>query len=118
MRTEIGISGGRGSLKGKNKKNKMKIEIRTSDGKTYPCRVTMGALLRFSRTTGKDVSAMDGSVTDMATLIWCCVKSACEADGVKFEYSLEEFSDRIDGDEMNAFGKEMTTGASKKKPAK
>ena len=84
-----------------------KIEITTSDGKTFPCRMTMGALVRFKRETGRDVSEMDGSVSDMSALIWCATKSACNADGIPFDYSLEEFADRIDSNDMSSFASRM-----------
>lgn len=93
----------------------MKIVIKTSDDKEYPCRMTMGALLRFKHETGKDVSEMGDSVSDMAILIWCCVVSACNADGVEFGLSAEDFADRIDPEEMKAFGATMTADASAKK---
>ena len=77
------------------------------DNKEYPCRVTMGAMLRFKRETGRDVSGMgDGDVADLLTFLWCCVASACAADGVTFALSLEDFADRIDPDVMQDFFKD------------
>lgn len=35
-----------------------KIQIK---GKEYPCRVTMGAMLRFKRESGKDIREIDQS---------------------------------------------------------
>ena len=32
------------------------------DGKEYPCRPTMGAMLRFKEQTGKDISEISGGV--------------------------------------------------------
>ncbi len=93
-----------------------KLVIKTSDGKEYPCRITMGAMIRFKRMTGRDISEMDGSVDDMATLIYCATASACAADGKKFEYTRDEFCDRLDSDEMTNFAANMQDGkASKKK---
>ena len=70
-----------------------KIKIQ---GKEYPCRQTMGALLRYKRETGEDVSRLEGSdVSGMVVFLWCCVASACKADGVEFNLSLEEFADCI-----------------------
>ncbi len=69
------------------------IEIK---GKQYPCRVTMGAMLRFKRETGRDVSQVDSSdVSDLVTLLWCCIASASKADGVEFGMSLMDFADSI-----------------------
>lgn len=64
--------------------------------KQYPCRITMGAMLRFRRETGKEMSAIDRQeFTEILTFLFCCVASACAADGVEFPYSLEQFADRI-----------------------
>lgn len=73
-------------------------------GQAFPCRVTMGAMLRFKRLTGKDVSALnDGDIEDLLTLLYCCVVSACKADGKDFSMDLESFADALDASEMNAF---------------
>ena len=63
------------------------------NGKEYPVRMTMGALLRFKRNTGKDVGDIKkDDIADMIILLWCCVASACKADGVDFDLSLEQFA--------------------------
>ena len=77
-----------------------KITIVTSDGKEWPCRVTMGAMRRYKTETGEDVSKMSGA-SDMATFLWCCVKSACNADGVDMDMSCDDFCDRLGPDEIN-----------------
>ena len=38
----------------------MKKTIVTIDGQEYPCRPTMGAMLRFKRETGKEVNEITG----------------------------------------------------------
>lgn len=38
-----------------------KIEIKI-DGKEYPCRQTMGAMLRFKQETGKEVTEIGGQL--------------------------------------------------------
>ena len=69
----------------------------TIGGVDYPCRVTMGAMLRFKRETGKDVSAMNGNdVADLVTFMWCCVKSASAADGGEMPLALEAFADALE----------------------
>lgn len=76
----------------------------TIGGVDYPCRVTMGAMLRFKRETGKDVSAMNGNdVADLVTFMWCCVKSASAADGVEMPLALEAFADALEPGDMEAF---------------
>ena len=46
------------------------VTIAASDGKTYPCRVTLGAMRRFKQETGKDPDNISG-VDDLAVFIWC-----------------------------------------------
>lgn len=64
----------------------------------------MGAMLRFKRETGKDVSAMNGNdVAELVTFMWCCVKSASSADGVDMPLGLEAFADALEPGDMEAF---------------
>ena len=42
-------------------------------GKEYPCRQTMGAMLRFKRETGREVTDMTYGVSDLCTYLYCCV---------------------------------------------
>ena len=87
------------------------IEIK---GKQYPCRVTMGAMLRFKRETGRDVSQVDSSdVSDLVTLLWCCIVSASKADGVEFGIGLMDFADMLDPETLTGFYNSME----KEKPA-
>lgn len=89
------------------------VQLKIS-GKDYPCRVTMGALLRFQRETGKDVSKMDsGNMAETVMLLWCCIVSACHADGVPFEMSMEDLADRLEPATLNVFYEDMA--ASQKK---
>ena len=71
-----------------------KVEI-TINGKAYPCRQTMGAMLRFKMETGKEVSDISNDVTDMCTYLFCCIASACKHDGVEFGFSLMDFADCV-----------------------
>ena len=73
-----------------------KVEI-TINGVAYPCRPTMGAMLRFKRETGREVTeATDGQVSDIITLLWCCIVSTCNAEGKEFPYDLLSFADNVD----------------------
>lgn len=72
------------------KKNVIKI-----NGKTYPCRLTMGAALRFKEDTGKEVSETIG-ISDACRLLYHCAQSACNRDKVAFDMSLEDFADSLD----------------------
>lgn len=78
------------------------------NGKEYPCRVTMGAMLRFKRETGRDVNQIgEGDVSDLVTFLWCCMASASKADGVEFGMSLMDFADRIAPDTITEFCNSM-----------
>lgn len=78
------------------------ITIKASDGKTYPCRVTLGAMRRFKQETGRDPDSING-VADMSVFIWCCCMSACNADGVEFGVSLDDFCDLVDVSTLSEF---------------
>ena len=81
----------------------MKVEI-TVNGKAYPCRPTMGAMLRFKRETGKEVTELEPSaLSDLCTYLWCCVVSACKHDGIEFTLPLMDFADCISQEEMAAW---------------
>ncbi len=78
-----------------------KIQIK---GIEYPCRVTMGAMLRYKRESGEDVSKLkDDNMEGLVLFLWCCVKSACNADGVDFPYNVDEFADALSPQELNLF---------------
>ncbi len=65
------------------------------DGKEYPIRQTNGAALLFKEQTGKEITEISQeALTEWFTYLWCCVKSACRAEGVEFGYSLMDFADR------------------------
>ncbi|MGN0069581.1 MAG: hypothetical protein ACI350_07620, partial [Prevotella sp.] len=68
-----------------------KVEI-IVNGKAYPCRQTMGTMLRFRQETGKEVSEIGaGCLSDLCTFLWCCTVSACNHDGIDFSLSLMDF---------------------------
>lgn len=63
--------------------------------------MTMGAMLRFKRETGKEVTEMtEGSISDVATLLYCCIVSACKADKIPFNMTLDEFADSVSAQDM------------------
>jgi hypothetical protein len=88
-------------------------------GKEYPCRITFGAMVRYKQQTGEDISQVQqGDIASMALFVWCCVKSASNADGVPFEMSFEDFIDRLEPDAVNSFygsleNSQKKTGAKK-----
>lgn len=91
-----------------------KITLR---GVEYPCRLVMGALLLFKRETGKDVAQMDAeALEDVLMLLWCCVKCACQADGVEFKWDFETFCNTITPDEVRQWNEDMMRHEEKKMP--
>ena len=88
-----------------------KIEV-TINGKEYPCRGTMGAMLRFKKETGKEITELTNTnFTDLCTYLYCCVASACAADKVPFEMSLMEFADALNPEELTAWAAQMQAAA-------
>lgn len=81
----------------------MKVDV-TVNGVVYPCRPTMGAMLRFKKETGKEITEItDKSFTDLCTYLYCCVASACAADKIDFNLSLIEFADALNPEDMSAW---------------
>ena len=81
------------------------------NGEAYPCRQTMGAMLRFKKETGKEVTEIDGSsFSDLCTYLWCCVASASKHDGKKFGMSLMDFADSISPEDMEAWAASLQEG--------
>lgn len=72
----------------------------TIEGKEYPIKNTMGAMLRFTQETGKEVNEVSTSSSLSAVYAWCCIKSACDHDKVDFDMSLMEFADSISVNEV------------------
>ena len=80
-----------------------KIEI-TINGIAFPCSPTMGAMLRFKKETGKEITEIDASsFTELCTYLWCCVASASKREGKEFNFSLLDFADNISPDDMGAW---------------
>ena len=92
----------------------------TVSGKGYPCYVTMGAMMRFKDYTGREVTTIKDSVSDLCTYMFCCVQSACARENVELKLSLTEFADRLDPQDVAAWstrigGNEEPEGAEEKK---
>lgn len=78
-----------------------KIRIK---GQEYPCRVTMGAMVRFKRESGKDIREVNQTDVDlMLMFVWCCVKSACNADEVEFDIAFDRFVDMLEPEDFTEF---------------
>lgn len=53
----------------------------------------MGAILRFKRLTGKEVTDISG-LSDWVDYLYCCIASATQADtGTPFPMSRDDFAD-------------------------
>lgn len=89
------------------------ITIEATNGKKYPCRVTLGAMRRFKQETGKDADNISGA-EDLSIFIWCCAISACKADGVEFGVSLDDFCDLVDVGTLEAFTKAISSDEKKR----
>lgn len=79
----------------------------TINGQAYPFRQTMGAMLRFRRETGREVTQMGAdALSDMAVYLWCCVRSACQADGVAFDMDLMTFLDSLAPEDLTRWSEQ------------
>lgn len=71
----------------------------------------MGAMLRFKKETGKEVTEItNGSLSDLCAYLYCCVASASAADGVEFKMSLMDFADALNPEDMAAWTAQMQQG--------
>ena len=70
----------------------------------------MGAMLRFKRETGKEVTDVKGEVSDMIVYLWCCVCSASKADGIDFNMPLMDFADNISPEDIQAWKATLNEG--------
>ena len=94
-----------------------KIEV-TINGKVYPCRPTMGAMLRFKKETGKEVTEItSNSFSDLCAYLYCCVASASAADKVPFDMSLMDFADALSPEDMTAWANAVRASAASAAPA-
>ncbi len=82
-------------------------------GRKYPCYATCGASLRFKRKTRKEMSeAKLDDTEDVATVLWCVLKSACSREGVPFEYADEqELMDHLLPEDMRRMVESITEEA-------
>lgn len=80
-------------------------------------RMTMGAMLRFKRETDRDVSQIGTDISLMVVFLYCCVASACNAEGVAFDLDVDKFADGLGMDVLNEFAETLQedAGDSKKK---
>lgn len=94
-----------------------KIEI-SINGEAYPCTPSMGAMLRFKRETGKEITEIDArSLSELCTYLWCCVVSGSKREGKNFDMSLMDFADAVTPEDMAAWKDAIATDASEAEAA-
>lgn len=82
----------------------MKHIVITINGEAYPCSPTMGAMLRFTQETGREITEINASsFSDLCTYLWCCVVAASNREGKKFEMSLMDFADNLTPEDMTGW---------------
>lgn len=91
------------------------------NGESFPCFPTMGAMLRFKEKTGREVTEIKGHEISMVCIyLWCVVKSACERQKRKFDYTVQDFLDAIDSETMsewhNSLERDSGEDSEKKSP--
>lgn len=68
----------------------------------------MGAMLRFKKETGKEVTELSqNSLSELCTYLFCCVASACAADKKSFKMSLLEFADALAPDALEQWAQDL-----------
>ena len=79
---------------------KRAINIQVGE-KTYPFRMTLGAMLRFKRLTGKEATELNqDSVEEVASLLYACLASASAADKIPFSLTFDELADLLSTEDM------------------
>lgn len=86
---------------------KKEIEI---NGKTYPCHLTMGAMLRFKDATGQSATSINADESLAIEFMYCVVKSASSSQKVDFELSLQDFADSLSPADFEKMGEIISEG--------
>lgn len=87
------------------------MNLITINGVDYPCRQTMGAMLRYKRETGTEVTEIGGGdFSSLAVYLWCCCASACAADKVEFAYTVMDFADNLTAEALAAWAQSIAEG--------
>ncbi len=89
----------------------------TIGGRQYPCRITMGAMVRFKQRCGHDISELDvANIEELMLFVWCCIASACVADRVEFDVAPEEFPDYVEPADLEEFMASLAEAEKKTTP--
>ena len=72
--------------------------------------------MRYKRMTGNDVSKLaQDDVCGIVEFAYCCVVSACRADGVEFGLEFETFADMLEPTNIKDFFETAVNGEKKTK---
>lgn len=79
--------------------NKIKIQ-----GKEYPVRLTIGAMVAYKRDTGEDFTQFRGDdMEKLGCIIFHAMRTACKSDGVAFPFDKpDDMIDYVDMDQATA----------------
>lgn len=90
----------------------------TINGNEYPCYQTMGAMRRFRRLTGREITEVQVTeASAMADYMYCCCAAASAAEHIEFNYSIDDFADLITLDVMKAWSQSIATEATEDEDA-
>ncbi len=65
-----------------------KIKI---NGKTYPARMTIGAMIAYKRDMGEDFTQFKGDdMEKLGCIVYHAIRTACKADGLAFPFDKPE----------------------------
>jgi hypothetical protein len=82
----------------------------TIKGVEYPRLMTMGAMLQFKQETGKELSEVANSLSDLVALLYCCVASASRREKQAFDMSLMDFADNLEQEDFTKWADELLAG--------
>lgn len=86
-------------------------------GVSYSCEPTLGGMIRFKKTTGKEVTDLDPTnLEELAVYLWACAASNAVAEGKEFDYDAQSFADHIPVATMNQWVQSIMAPA--EEPAK
>ncbi|MDE6072781.1 MAG: hypothetical protein K2G53_09575 [Muribaculaceae bacterium] len=85
-----------------------KHRIKLTTGEEFPVEINLGAMLLFKQETGKEATDADmGSLSDLTMLLWCGTSSASEVAGVKFDYTPQQFANRLTPESLMDWTREL-----------
>lgn len=93
----------------------MEKDMITIGNKKYPLRVTMGAIVRFKRSTKKNINEVStDDIDSFLQFVYLCVSSASNIDGVEFKLSFDDFIDYLEPKDIELLSVILASEAQKK----